>query len=122
MPSAVYRVDPKTGHAAVVTDAVQGPNGLCFSPDESRLYVVASRAAPERLSHVFDVVEDGTRLANGRVFANCGEGTPDGFRCDVDGNLWCGWGTGPEINGVAVFNPECAAGQSLQRRTPPLCR
>ena len=103
---AVYRVDPHTGHAAMMTDAVQGPNGLCFSPDESRLYVVASRATPERLIHVFDVVEDGTRLANGRVFVRCGAGTPDGFRCDVDGNLWCGWGMTAAENGVVIFAPD----------------
>jgi gluconolactonase len=35
------------------------------------------------------------------------DGTPDGFRCDVDGNLWCGWGMGKEgLDGVAIFNPQ----------------
>ena len=34
-------------------------------------------------------------------------GTPDGMRCDVDGNLWCGWGMGsPELDGVMVFAPD----------------
>ena len=33
-------------------------------------------------------------------------GTPDGFRCDIDGNLWCGWGMSPERNGVMVFAPD----------------
>ena len=48
-----------------------------------------------RVIRVYDVVDDGTKLANGRAFIT-GEpgGTPDGFRCDVDGNLWCGWGMG----------------------------
>ena len=32
-------------------------------------------------------------------------GSPDGFRVDVDGNLWCGWGMSPELDGVKVFNP-----------------
>src|SRR6266853_4287420 len=66
LPTNVYRVDGKTGTATVVAGDVNGPNGLCFSPDEARLYVVESRARP-RLIRVFDVVEDGSKLANGRV-------------------------------------------------------
>ena len=46
-----------------------------------------------------------TALANNRVFVNCGDGTPDGMRCDVDGNLWCGWGGGDGLDGVSIFNP-----------------
>ncbi len=103
---AVYRVNGRTGEARVVADDVAGPNGLCFSPDETKLYVVASRATPSRLIHVYDVVENGTALSGGRVFASAGEGTPDGFRCDVEGNLWCGWGMTPALNGVVVFAPD----------------
>ena len=102
----VYRVDGKSGEARVVADDIAGPNGLCFSPDEKRLYVVASRATPSRLIHVYDVADDGTRLAGGRVFASAEAGTPDGFRCDVAGNLWCGWGMTAELNGVVVFAPD----------------
>src|SRR6266446_8970628 len=69
LPTNVYRVDGKTGAATVVAGDINGPNGLCFSPDETRLYIVESRARP-RLIHVCDVVEDGTKLANGRVFLN----------------------------------------------------
>jgi gluconolactonase len=105
LPTNVYRVDGKTGAATVVTGDINGPNGLCFSPDETRLYIVESRARP-RLISVFDVIEGGTKLANRRVFINAGEGTPDGFRCDVEGNLWCGWGMTPGLNGVAVFAPD----------------
>ena len=82
------------------------PTGCAFQPDESRLYVVESRAQPQRAIRVFDVAGDGVRLANGRDFADLGKGTPDGFRCDVDGNLWCGWGMSVELNGVAVFAPD----------------
>jgi len=83
---------------------VEGPNGLAFSPDESKLYVVASRAQPQRLIRVFDVRAD-TKLARNRVFIDAGPGTPDGFRVDIDGNLWCGWGMGdPALDGVRVFN------------------
>jgi gluconolactonase len=104
LPTNVYRVDPRTGRATVVAADINFPNGLCFSPDESRMYIVESRSRP-RAIRVYDVVEDGTRLANGRIFGDIGEGAPDGFRCDVNGNLWCGWGPG-ELNGVAVFAPD----------------
>ena len=104
LPPAVYRVDGQTGEATVVADDVEGPNGLAFSPDESTLYVVASRAQPTRKILAYDVV-GGTRLANPRVFIDAGPGTPDGFRVDIHGNLWCGWGMGDaELDGVRIFN------------------
>lgn len=107
LPQNVYRIDGQTGQATVVVDDMKGPNGLCFSPDESKLYVVESRATPHRLIHVFDVVDGGQRLADGRVLIDCGKGTSDGFRCDVDGNLWCGWGMGSdELDGMMVFAPD----------------
>ena len=50
------------------------------------------RSEPRRIL-VYDVVGSGDRLANGRVLIDAGpDGTPDGMRCDIDGNLWCGWG------------------------------
>jgi gluconolactonase len=105
LPMNVYRVDGRTGRTSVVAENIAGPNGLCFSPDEQVLYLVESRAQPRNIK-VFDVVEDGTRLANPRDFADLDGGTPDGFRCDIDGNLWCGWGMSPEKNGVVVFAPD----------------
>jgi gluconolactonase len=105
LPTNVYRLDPRNGRATVVVGDV-GPNGLCFSPDERKMYLVDTSATP-RLIRVYDVVDDGTKLANGRAFVTCDAGeTPDGFRCDVDGNLWCGWGTAPALDGVVVFNPD----------------
>jgi gluconolactonase len=104
LPTNVYRVD-RSGTVSVVTGDVPRPNGLAFSPDESRLYVVASGDSP-RTIRVFDVVKGGTALANGRVFVDCGPGVPDGFRCDMEGNLWCGWGGGEGHDGVVVFTPE----------------
>jgi gluconolactonase len=102
---AVYRVDGATGDVCVVADDILAPNGLAFSPDEKILYVVESRAEPRRLL-AYDVVGDGTRLAGRRVFIDAGpDGTPDGFRVDVDGNLWCGWGMSAALDGVRVFNP-----------------
>jgi gluconolactonase len=99
----VYRVDGTTGALSVVADDVSGPNGLAFSPDESRLYVVESRATP-RLISAYDVA-GGTKLGAKKTLIDAGPGTPDGFRVDVDGNLWCGWGMGePGLDGVHVFN------------------
>jgi len=123
LPTNVYRVDGKTGKATVVIGDINRPNGLCFSPDEKRLYLVESGATP-RLIHVYDVVDDGTRLANGRVFINAGpDGIPDGFRCDVDGNLWAGWGMTPELDGVRIFSPagEPIGHVKLPERCANLC-
>jgi gluconolactonase len=101
---AVYRLH--NGRLTVVADGIPGPNGLAFSPDESKLYIVESRAEPNRRLRIFDVVADGTKLANGRTFLDAGPGgTPDGFRVDIHGNLWCGWGMSDELDGVRVFNP-----------------
>jgi gluconolactonase len=102
LPTNVYRVD-RNGKATVVVGDIPRPNGLAFSPDERTLYVVVSGAVPREI-RAFDVVGD--KLQNGRVFINCGQGVPDGFRVDTDGNLWCGWGGGEGHDGVAVFNPE----------------
>ena len=106
LPQNVYRVDGQTGAATVVAEGVLGPNGLCFSPDESILYIVESRGEPTRKILAYDVV-DGTRLTDRRVLIDAGPGTPDGMRCDVDGNLWCGWGMGdPGLDGVMIFAPD----------------
>jgi gluconolactonase len=118
LPSNVYRVDP-SGKVTVVADDFMRPNGICFSPDEKRLYIVESRGNPNRLIKVYDVI-DSSKLGNGRVFVDGGAGTPDGFRCDVAGNLWCGWGTGrEELDGVMVFSPQ---GHPILRiRLPEVC-
>ncbi len=121
LPTNVYRVD-RQGAATVVAGDIPRPNGLAFSPDESRLYVVVSGAMPREI-RAFDVVDGGARLANGRVLIDCGTGIPDGFRCDTDGNLWCGWGGGEGQDGVAVFNPEgkLIGRVLLPERTANLC-
>ena len=107
LPTNVYRLDPASGRLTVVAGDVNRPNGLAFSPDESRLYIIEAAPNP-RVVRVYDVVDGGTRLSNGRVFLTAEpNGTPDGFRVDVDGNLWMGWGMGTEaLDGVNVFNSQ----------------
>jgi gluconolactonase len=106
LPTNVYRVDGKTGRTTVVAEGINGPNGLCFSPDEKKMYIVESRSVP-RTIRVYDVTGDGRKLGKGRILIDAGPGTPDGFRCDVDGNLWAGWGMGEEgLDGVMIFSPQ----------------
>ena len=110
LPTNVYRLNPDTGEATVVAGELEKPNGLCFSPDYSRLYLVDTGAShkPDHSRHirVYDVVE-GSSLANGRDFCDMAPGTSDGIRCDIDGNLWAsaGWG-GEGFDGVHVFSPD----------------
>jgi len=108
LPEAVYRIDAKSGELTCLADDVRGPNGLCFSPDETRLYVVESRSEPHRKILAYDVTADGRAITNKEVLIDAGPGgTPDGMRCDIDGNLWCGWGMGSDaLDGVLVFAPD----------------
>jgi gluconolactonase len=99
----VFRLDPATGELDPVVDDFVQPNGLCFSPDETRLYIAESGsshdAAVPSVIRVFDV--DGGRLSGGSVFCTIDAGLPDGIRCDVNGNLWSS-----AEDGVHVFSPE----------------
>jgi gluconolactonase len=110
LPAVVYRLDPKSREAIVVADDMIKPNGLCFSPDETKLYIVDTgepkKAGDPHPIRVYDVV-NGTRLQNGRLFADLSPGSSDGIRCDVDGNVWSAAGWGDEkFNGVHVFAPD----------------
>jgi gluconolactonase len=123
LPERIYRIDPANGVPSIVAEGISGPNGLAFSPDESTLYVIESRGDPRRIL-AYAVIGDGASLGPPRVLVEAGEGTPDGFRCDVEGNLWCGWGMGdPERDGVRVFSPDgTAIGHiSLPERCANLC-
>ena len=110
LPTRVYRLDPVTGNAAVVADDLVKPNGLCFSPDESRLYIsdTGNSHDPDGPGHirVFEVVEART-LRGGQVFADMSPGLADGIRTDRDGNLWSsvGW-AGPGTDGVHCLTPD----------------
>ncbi len=99
----VYRIPPGDGDLQLLVDDFEQPNGLCFSPDESLLYI---NDTPRAHIRVFDVRPDGT-LENGRLFfENIGrgiieEGVPDGMKCDERGNVYV---TGP--GGIWVISPE----------------
>jgi gluconolactonase len=108
LPTAVYRLDPQSGKATVVADDFEKPNGLCFSPDESKLYIADtgishSENGPSHI-RVFEV--EGSRLKNGRVFVDMKPGFADGIRCDTDGNVWssAGW-AGAGFDGVHCYAP-----------------
>ncbi len=96
----VYRCDPAAGNATVmpVVKDFDQPNGLCFSPDEKRLYI-ADSGGPHHV-RVFDVLPDNT-LANSSVFAVITPGVPDGIRADAAGNLYVTAG-----DGVQIFSPD----------------
>jgi gluconolactonase len=100
----VYRVDPKSGEIATVVEDFVKPNGLAFSPDEKTLYIADSAAShdPAAPHHIraFDVV-DGKKLTNSRVFCDIKGGSiPDGFRIDVNGNVWT------SADGVECYAPD----------------
>jgi gluconolactonase len=110
LPTNVYRLDPKSREATVVASDMVKPNGLCFSPDEKKLYIVDTGGQPHPSDphpiRVYDV-EDGVRLNNGRLFADMSPGQSDGIRCDTDGNVWSAAGWGPAaFNGVHIFAPD----------------
>ena len=98
----VYRIDA-SGQITLVADDFAQPNGLVFSPDETKLYIADSAFSHDpsfpRHIRVFDVA--GGKLANGRVFAHIDVGLPDGIRIDVEGNLWSSAG-----DGVHCFAPD----------------
>lgn len=94
----VYRLDPRSGALSVVADDFDGPNGLCFSPDERWLYIVETGLLavddPVKNIRVFDVDESGAAIRNGRVFHTISPGNADGIRSDEDGNIWSAAGDG----------------------------
>jgi len=107
---AVYRLDLEDSSLTLLLDDMINPNGLCFSPDESLLYI---NDTPRRHIRVFDMQPDGT-ISNGRLFADLihdDGGAPDGMKVDVEGNVYC---TGP--GGVWVTDPQ---GNHLGRLLTP---
>jgi gluconolactonase len=104
----VFMIPPGGGQndlrLVVAQNECEMPNGLCFSPDESLLYI---NDTPGAYINVYDVAADGT-ISNGRRFAEgIGDGDlekgglVDGMKCDEQGNIWV---TGP--GGVWVISAE----------------
>ena len=132
LPNGVYRVDARGTVTLVASEQqVPDPNGLAFSPDYRKLYVVSTGKGPGDTGpggkgdmFVFDVGADNT-LSNVKRFADftidgvkC---SPDGVRCDVDGNLWCPSNAGRAVgySGVTVWTPQ---GKLIGRiRLPEVC-
>ncbi len=125
----VYRIGTDGKLTAVITDLVN-PNGIAFSPDEKKLYVVEWKGTPWRSIWSYDVGADGMSVSNKTKLIDAdGPGSLDGFKVDKDGNLWCGWGhsgavateatdigggmkaylptaKSEDMDGVKVFNPQ----------------
>jgi gluconolactonase len=132
LPTNCYRIDPSGRVDLVVTeDQVPDPNGICFSPDYKKLYVISTGKGPGDTGpggkgdmYSFDVGTD-NKVSNRKLFSdfmvdgvNCG---PDGVRCDVNGNLWVSSNAGRHVgyNGVTVWTPE---GKLIGRiRLPEVC-
>jgi gluconolactonase len=141
----VFRISADGKLSAVITDLVN-PNGLAFSPDEKKLYVIEWKGTPNRSIWSYDVGADGVSLSNKtKLIDAADQGALDGFRVDRDGNLWCGWGSNgaldseptdvggrkvyqlkgksEDLDGVRVFNPQgkAIAHIRLPERCENLC-
>jgi gluconolactonase len=132
LPTNCYRIDRSGKVDLVVTEEqVPDPNGLCFSPDYKKLYVVSTGKGPGDTGpggkgevYSFDVGTD-NKVSNRKLFSDfmvdgvkCG---PDGVRCDVNGNLWASSNAGRAVgySGVTVWTPE---GKLIGRiRLPEIC-
>lgn len=93
----VYRIAADGKLTAVITDLVN-PNGLAFSPDEKKLYVVEWKGTPNRSIWAYDVGADGSVANKSKLIDAADFGALDGFKVDRDGNLWCGWGSNGALN------------------------
>lgn len=128
LPTNTYRWDPSGRLDVVVSeDQVPDPNGLCFSPDYKRLYLISTGPGPgqaqggKRAVYAFDVQDQ--KLANMRLFTDCMvDGVkcgPDGMRADRAGNLWISSNAPLGYSGVTVWNP---SGKLIGRiRLPEVC-
>jgi gluconolactonase len=108
----VFRFDPSTKALTPIAKDFDKPNGLCFSPDERRLYV-ADSGKPRHI-RVFNVAKDNS-VSGGEVFVTIDKGGPDGIRCDKDGRVWSSSGDGAQIFSkdgkriARILLPEAAA-------------
>jgi gluconolactonase len=132
LPTQTYRLDPDGGLTVVATEEqVPDPNGLCFSPDYSRLYIASTGKGPGDTGpggkgqvFVCDVSDSGT-TSNHRLFTDCMiDGVkcgPDGIRCDVSGHVWVSSNAGRNVgySGVTVWTPDAKLIGRI--RIPEIC-
>jgi gluconolactonase len=110
----VFRLDPDGGDPTPVAGDFDRPNGLCFSPDEKRLYVADSSS--RRHVRIFEVTDDNA-LRGGQVLATIDPGVPDGIRVDVAGRLFSTAGDGVWV----VTADGILLGKILVPQTPANC-
>ena len=96
----VFRIGKDGKMTAVITDIIN-PNGLAFSPDEKKLYVIGLTDKYRKIFS-YDVNPDGTVSNQQTLIEASDDGALDGFRVDMDGNLWCGWGSNGALNSEPV--------------------
>ena len=109
LPHAVYRLPPD-GALEKMIDDLKAPNGLAFSPDESELYVVESRSEPHRRLWAYQTTASGPLTQRRLVIDAADGGALDGIAIDVQGHIWCGYGSNGRVDpagldGVRVFDP-----------------
>ena len=124
LPMNVYRVDGQSGEATVVADGIDGAERARLLARRERSSTSSSRA--RRRARSWSMTSSATAAGSptARRLIDAGpDGTPDGFRCDIDGNLWCGWGMTAELDGVRIFNPagEPIGHIALPERCANLC-
>ena len=96
----VYRFFETNGSATVgpvITNLIQRPNGICFSPDETKLYVADDGISWNKGTIMVYSVTSSNTVTGGRTFCTVGSSFADGFRCDMDGRIWSSAGDGVEI-------------------------
>jgi sugar lactone lactonase YvrE len=84
-PGGVAVVTPD-GSARPVADGIAFPNGMLVTPDNSTLIVADSYG---KCLTAFDIAADGG-LSTRRVWADLGDGVPDGICLDAEGAVWYG--------------------------------
>ncbi|RQW63621.1 SMP-30/gluconolactonase/LRE family protein [Vibrio viridaestus] len=102
----------ESGDVELVLDDLKGPNGLTFSPDGKAIYILETLAQPNTIWR-YDVTKYGKLSNKSKFFVADKNGGLDGFKFDVDGNLWAGYGTNGAVgedpskfDGVIVINPQ----------------
>jgi len=81
----VFRFDPKINKLEVLTKNLDRPNGICFSHDEKKLYI-ADTGENIKCLYVYDV--DDNQITNQKLVYDFKPFFSDGFRSDIDGNIW----------------------------------